>query len=196
MRWLFCRCASVFRHFVAVNCLQKFIFEPCRTVMMHRFYIALFLILGFAQGLQAQRISIPLRTDRGAEQRVVRHRAGVGMSMQLSFSTLRVDVDMALNGQRFASLSLDGAYPAGIEGCPALPAVRRLVGIPHGATPTVRLVAHRVQEIALSDHGIRQPVAPLQPPRRKGLPLIVCLLLTIRRPTSQMPIFCPIAWCP
>lgn len=138
--------------------------------MMHRFYIALFLILGFAQGLQAQRISIPLRTDRGAEQRVVRHRAGVGMSMQLSFSTLRVDVDMALNGQRFASLSLDGAYPAGIEGCPALPAVRRLVGIPHGATPTVRLVAHRVQEIALSDHGIRQPVAPLQPPRRKGLP--------------------------
>lgn len=138
--------------------------------MFQRAHLILLLLLGLFQGLQAQHLSIPLRTERGAMQRVERLRSGLNAVMQLSFSGLRVDVDAAPNGQRFATLSLDGAYSGGTEGNPALPVVRRLVGIPHGAKPSVRMVSHRVQEISLRDHGVSQPVSPLQPPQRKGLP--------------------------
>jgi len=54
------------------------------------------------------------------------------------------------------------------EGEPALPVYRKLIEVPLGATYAVRIRHSHVTEINLSEHGVRFPVFPAQPPLSKS----------------------------
>ncbi|RLD80834.1 MAG: hypothetical protein DRJ15_06030 [Bacteroidetes bacterium] len=67
----------------------------------------------------------------------------------------------------FSELTVRG-YSAGMNiGDPKLPMKRKLIEIPFGATPEVRIISFNVQEYSLEELGIEFPVMPAQPPAPK-----------------------------
>ena len=89
---------------------------------------------------------------------------------QLNFSS-SMDVIRAYKVQTemgiFTELSVFGYSASIIPGDPKLPVNRKLIEIPFGATPEVRLINYKVEEFNLADLGIQYPVMPAQPPAPK-----------------------------
>lgn len=69
----------------------------------------------------------------------------------------------------FSVLMLDGYYYAGDEGKPGLPVQNRLLIVPPGMKPEVRVLKSNQKEIELSEKGIKNPIFPQQPsaPKRQ-----------------------------
>lgn len=97
-----------------------------------------------------------------AEQRAA------SVSMRFSFDELQAQVDRASDGRSYVQLGLKSAVGVGTEGSPELPCIRRLVALPLGATPTVRVLRHNTQEVQLHEHRINALVRPVQPPQSKS----------------------------
>lgn len=67
----------------------------------------------------------------------------------------------------FNSLSIPGFQAGNKVGRPQVPMMLQLVEIPLGAEPTVRVISQNQTEYDLADFGIRRPLMPCQPSRRK-----------------------------
>ena len=68
----------------------------------------------------------------------------------------------------FTQLNIKESGLRNAEGEPALPVFRRLIEVPLGATYSIRTRYSHVTEIDLSEHGVRFPVFPAQPPLSKS----------------------------
>lgn len=76
-------------------------------------------------------------------------------------------VEVPQHGQ-FLSLSIDGYVPMGAIGQPALPAYIKIIEIPQGAEPVVKILRDKVKIVDLSAYG-RLPLLPMQAPVSKGV---------------------------
>jgi len=89
-----------------------------------------------------------------------------GLKANFSFpgaSTFTVETP---KGQ-FNELSIPGTYWIGSIGEPKLPASKKLIEIPFGATVSVQVTHATVSEYKLSDYGIKSRIMPVQPSLRK-----------------------------
>jgi len=67
----------------------------------------------------------------------------------------------------FNEIGIPGLYSIGRLGTPKLPAVKKLIEIPHGAEFSVEIKNYSVKEYKLSDYDIIYPIMPVQPSIRK-----------------------------
>lgn len=68
----------------------------------------------------------------------------------------------------FCELQIDGAYMAGAEGEPLLPALRKLVQIPRGAELTVNKTHADTMFYSLADYNVNAKIAPRQSSQSKS----------------------------
>ena len=68
----------------------------------------------------------------------------------------------------FCELQIDGAYMAGDEGEPQLPALRKLVQIPRGAELTVNITHADTMFYSLADYNVNAKIAPRQSSQSKS----------------------------
>ncbi|WP_373817416.1 C25 family cysteine peptidase, partial [Porphyromonas loveana] len=85
-----------------------------------------------------------------------------------SFSFDEVELTkVETKGGTFTSVSIPGGYPSGRYGTPAVPAVRRLIAVPVGATPIVRVKSFTEQIYSLDQYG-SEKLVPNQPSMSKS----------------------------
>jgi len=70
-------------------------------------------------------------------------------------------------GENFTELYFGKGYASGDLGEPKLPAFKKLIQIPHGASVNLKVSGYSEQEFTLSEHGIESKVYPVQPSLRK-----------------------------
>ena len=90
-----------------------------------------------------------------------------GLQAHFSFSSLDA-INVETTRGEFSEIHIEGAYPNGNVGEPQLPMFTRLIAIPTGATPVVKVSAHSETEYTLSDYGIGT-VSAMQAPIRKNV---------------------------
>ncbi|OWR81168.1 hypothetical protein SJDPG12_09640, partial [Porphyromonas gingivalis SJD12] len=85
-----------------------------------------------------------------------------------SFSFNEVELTkVETKGGTFASVSIPGAFPTGEVGSPEVPAVRKLIAVPVGATPVVRVKSFTEQVYSLNQYG-SEKLMPHQPSMSKS----------------------------
>ena len=84
-----------------------------------------------------------------------------------TLSTLQYFNVKTIKGE-FAKLQAGEYAFSDTYGSPQLPVLRKLIEIPLGAIPTVKVISYTVKEYKLSDLGISQPLFPAQPPASKS----------------------------
>lgn len=83
-------------------------------------------------------------------------------------SMIRTTDLKTLNGD-FTSLIIEGYTKNNEFGSALLPMKRKLIEIPAGAVPTVKILNYSVKEINLSEYGISNNLYPSQPPLSKNI---------------------------
>lgn len=89
------------------------------------------------------------------------------LKMSAHFSAINISTAKSEDGD-FCELHIDGAYYTGAEGEPQLPAIRKLVQIPHGAKFTVKTICTDTSQFALGNYGIDKQIVPHQPSQSKS----------------------------
>lgn len=77
-------------------------------------------------------------------------------------------VDVKNEAGDFCELQIDGSYDTGAKGEPQLPALRKLVQIPHGASIKAKIVCSDTSYFNLSDLNIKSKLTPRQPSQAKS----------------------------
>lgn len=134
-------------------------------IRMNYLYAGLLVLFLVLPGMvAATTINLPLE---GKER--TRHLESISLHhISLSFSWEKILVQQINSRQGdFVELHLDGALQSGLIGEPSLPAIKKLIEIPPGASVSVSAINYTIQEIHLADHNILTPVMPLQPSLRK-----------------------------
>ena len=81
-----------------------------------------------------------------------------------SFNTLWLNTEKG----EFVELFAEKYSKSNIVGAPQLPVLSKLIEIPAGASPEVKVVSYDVKEYKLSDFGITQRIFPAQAPQAKS----------------------------
>lgn len=68
----------------------------------------------------------------------------------------------------FTKLSIQGFSSQSVIGSPELPSLNKLIEIPNGAIPEIRIISKSGKKITLSDQGISSKIYPKQAPRQKS----------------------------
>lgn len=90
-----------------------------------------------------------------------------GISISAKFDTIAFSDAKTLKGD-FCELQIEGAYRTGAIGEPQLPAMRKLVKIPHGTTFKVDIKCTDTAVYSLADIGIEKKITPRQPSQSKS----------------------------
>ena len=89
-----------------------------------------------------------------------------GFEATFSFSQIEsVEVTETERGT-FSAITIEGSFPSGEIGSPQLPVLKKMISIPVGATPIVKVKCHSLDEYYLKDYGINT-IFPVQPSIRK-----------------------------
>ena len=108
------------------------------------------------------KLVLPLPSDGGAASGLTVGESGEGrirMSAKIGAISL---LDTTTAKGDFCELQIDGAYMAGAEGEPQLPALRKLVRVPHGAAFTVNITHADTTFYALADYNVNAKLSPRQ----------------------------------
>jgi hypothetical protein len=81
-----------------------------------------------------------------------------------SFSQLPVKTDKG----EFVQLIINSYSKTNKIGFPQLPVLSKLIEIPDGSTPVVKVISYDIKEFKLSDYGITQKLFPAQAPQPKN----------------------------
>ena len=76
--------------------------------------------------------------------------------------------DVKTKRGEFTQLQAQSYVGSDNYGSPQLPVLRKLIEIPQGAEPVVKIISYTVSEYNLSDYGINKPLFPAQPPVSKS----------------------------
>jgi len=81
-----------------------------------------------------------------------------------------------MDGQDYVKLVTAAYTKSTVYGDPELPVRRRLIEIPHGATPVVQIINYNIAEYNLSDYGVVNQILPLQfsVPKCGDAPEFIC----------------------
>lgn len=119
---------------------------------------ALLLIITSISSAQVNEIALVRKS--GSKQKLSKSISGA----QFSFSQDKIyyKTKTTKDGNSFADIWLNRSYPNGEVGTPNLPAYKKLIRIPKGSTPTIKVISHSEQIIALKENGINYPIYPNQ----------------------------------
>ncbi len=81
-----------------------------------------------------------------------------------SFETLLLHTDSG----DFVELMVDSYSKNNTVGAPQLPVLSKLIEIPEGSTPEVKVISYDIKEYTLADWGITQKLLPVQAPQSKN----------------------------
>jgi len=87
-------------------------------------------------------------------------------NQQLSITNTLADFSFQkVNTERgfFAQISVPDYASSMVIGNPKLPVLKKMIEIPIGATPEIKIVSSKVNEYNLNDYGISFPIVPSQP---------------------------------
>ena len=128
---------------------------------MKKLTILLFALLlscsAFAQNIPLGRTSNYIKVSDDTDE---------SLRVTLQYNALQVNTMESRNGA-FSELSLEGGCFDGVVGHPKLPVIQRLVEIPFGAEPQVRVIRYNVEEFDLADFGVTS-LMPMQAPVSKN----------------------------
>ncbi|MFA5971198.1 MAG: C25 family cysteine peptidase [Lentimicrobiaceae bacterium] len=85
-----------------------------------------------------------------------------------SFNSLILNTEKG----EFVELLLNSYSNTNAIGLPQLPVLSKLIEVPEGASPQVKVISYEVKEYKLSDFGITQKIIPVQPPEPKSSSLL------------------------
>jgi len=109
---------------------------------------------------------ISLQSKRQSE---IKSSAKSKSSFRISFSQEKLygKTSIEKDGISYTNIWLNGTYPNGEVGEPNLPVYKKLIRIPKGSKPTIKVVSFNQQTIILKDAGLSPIVRPNQPSVRK-----------------------------
>ena len=113
----------------------------------------------------AQQKVIPLKGSKSAIS--VKQSTLQQLRVSVSFSSLISNEVVTESGEKYVNLAIPDGFSTGLVGTPKLPAYKKLIQVPLGAKPIVKVHSFSHVDIALGDYGINHPVIPVQPPVRK-----------------------------
>ena len=126
----------------------------------------LFLILVMALGCCFGYAQTNINLGRSANAINLTEDNASTLQMTLDYATIQVRPISTERGT-MAELLLEGGYTDGAVGEPQLPVTQRLIEIPFGAEPEVKVLRHSTQEYDLADYGIER-IVPMQAPVSKA----------------------------
>ena len=129
-------------------------------------FLTLTLLIAIVSISQAQRGSIELTKSQSAKQECI-NSSFEKFSAFFSFSRIESE-DISTEEGVFSNIYLDNTFPTGEVGTPELPAARKLIAIPQGATPRVIVKSYDETEYGLNDFDIKT-LYPHQPSVRKDM---------------------------
>jgi len=90
-------------------------------------------------------------------------------SFSLSFSNDKIygKKTLAKDSKNYTEIWCKGTYPNGVVGEPNLPTYKKLIRIPKGSKPTIKVVSYTQQIFNLNDNGLNASIYPNQPSVRK-----------------------------
>ena len=125
--------------------------------------LAMLLNVGlFAQG----RIELKSKT-RGTTQ--LSESSLNGFEATFSYGVIETELIETEYG-KFSRLIVSDAVACGEIGAPSLPVTKKLVAVPFGSTPSVKIVSYTTTDYKLSDYGVEK-VYPQQPSYSKDTPM-------------------------
>lgn len=109
---------------------------------------------------------ISLQSKRQSE---IKSSAKSKSSFRISFSQEKLygKTSVEKDGISYTNIWLKGTYPNGDVGEPNLPVYKKLIRIPKGSKPSIKVVSFNQQTINLKDAGLSAIVRPNQPSVRK-----------------------------
>lgn len=108
------------------------------------------------------------RIDLDANNRGNTIQASSFEKIRATFSYNSVESErVATEAGEFSVVSLDGTVTGGNYGAPALPISRKLVAVPFGATPVIKVIDYTTVDYNLDDYGISK-IYPHQPSQSKA----------------------------
>lgn len=123
------------------------------------------LFIGIVVPIKAQDYFIPLMSKKS--EAAVLQNSMSNVNMLFSLQAIYGKDVVNTQKQSFTELYFGKGYSSGELGAPKLPAFKKLIQIPHGATVKLNVVSYTEQEITLSEYGIVSKVYPVQPSLRK-----------------------------
>ena len=109
----------------------------------------------------AQDKTITLSKSKCGNNLQIKQNSNKRFSANVNFDAIRIENKSSKNGD-FCELTIDGTYKTGDEGEPELPALRKLVQVPHGCQFKVRTRCADTAVYNLSDYGIEKQIFPHQ----------------------------------
>ncbi|MDD4384779.1 MAG: hypothetical protein PHD06_06335, partial [Bacteroidales bacterium] len=132
---------------------------------MKRILVSLALLAYITSASFAQDYFIPFGNKKS--EAVVLQNNISNVNMLFSLQGIYGKEVLNTKGQNFTELYFGKGYSSGDLGAPKLPAFKKLIQIPHGATVKLNVVGYTEQEFTLSEYGIVNKVYPVQPSLRK-----------------------------
>lgn len=126
--------------------------------------LCLFCLWAFPQGRR-----IMLDNSKSNTQDGFRIERSNDHELRMSARIKAIDlVDVKNEAGEFCELQIDGSYDTGAEGEPQLPALRKLVQIPHGTIIKAKIACSDTSYFNLSDLNIKRQLTPRQPSQAKS----------------------------
>ncbi|MDD4633441.1 MAG: C25 family cysteine peptidase [Bacteroidales bacterium] len=122
-------------------------------------FLLIILVAAFSVLSFAQKGTIALQSN-GAKEECTKD-AFEGFSATFSYENIESALVNTEKGE-FYTINIEGTFPTGNEGTPQLPASRKLIAVPQGATPVVVVKSYTETEYKLDDYGINR-IYPQQP---------------------------------
>lgn len=134
--------------------------------MVKKLLFALSLVL-LVSNLAAQVKQLQLKNDVKPETAKFSAANANSFQVKISLDKLSWKSKKAKTGEFFSKLWFDKGYSSGEVGSPELPAYKKLILLPYGATATAKVVNYTQTEYILKDIGMENPIFPVQPSVRK-----------------------------
>jgi len=146
--------------------LHRICFKKIEYLLVMRNLLCIFTaVILSSYAVFAQQKVIPLNGSKLAIS--IKQSTLQQLRVSVSFSSLVSNEVVAKSGEKYVDLVITDGFSTGLVGTPKLPAFKKLIQIPLGARPIVKVHSYSHDDILLGDYGITYPVIPVQPPVRK-----------------------------
>jgi hypothetical protein len=127
-------------------------------------WLLLFLIIAFSDGNAAKDIIL---NTTGRNSTIVLKNTYSSLQVSNSISSFNTRFLNTDKGE-FVELFLDSYSKTNKAGTPQLPVLSKLIEVPAGSTPEVKVISYDLKEYKLADFGITQKILPAQSPQSKS----------------------------
>lgn len=124
------------------------------------------IILAFTS-INAQNNQFLLKSKKEVEPIKFASKKANGYQLKVSFDRLNWKTTKVETGDTYTELWFDKSNTVGEVGTPELPAYKKLILLPYGATITAKVNNYSKREYSFKQIGLNNPIMPVQPSTRK-----------------------------